>query len=174
MGGLLFNWTGVVSALDENGYPLRDEKGRLVVQSDEGVPLSDHSELKVTTPVWEASFALSVDFRQTFLAQIANLQAQSLWSDNLQTLWEPTQISEPSLIEPGKWRVTVVANCIYIDRQSSTRQIQKCNKEFYLQAIDTPPLPIPSQATEVQIASYKARSANLEIFLIKDLEEENP
>ncbi|NJO93879.1 MAG: hypothetical protein HC820_05105 [Hydrococcus sp. RM1_1_31] len=78
-------------------------------------------------------------------------------------------MSEPELIEPGKWKVTVIANCLYVNREQGTRQINACNKEFYLQAIDTPPIPLPQAATPLQQIVYRAREANLEIYLIKDL-----
>lgn len=171
MGSLLFNWAEVYPAVDEQGEPLFDKNGKQIVNRDLGMPVGAGDELRVTTPLWEASFALTAsdNYRQTFLQQTASVQHASFWGKQLEVIWEISQLSEPELIEPGKWKITAIANCLYLNREQGTRQINACNKEFYLQAIDTPSIPLPQTATPLQQIVYRAREANLEIYLIKDL-----
>jgi hypothetical protein len=168
-GSLLFNWTLLTPVYDENGKPVTDEQGKLVFQPDKGKTLDDNSQ--VTTPVWEASFSLAVEdnYREAFLADTAKLMAQTLWKSRLQTIWEVSQLSEPELLEPGKWRVTAIANCTYIDDRNVTRKVTACNKEFFIRAVDTPPLPLPEIATPLQRLIHRTRSSQMEIYLIKDL-----
>jgi hypothetical protein len=169
MGSLLFNWTLLTPVTDENGKPVTDSQGKLVFKPDTGHQLDENSLL--TTPVWEASFALAVEdnYREAFLADTAKLMAQTLWKSRLQTIWEISQLSEPELLEPGKWRVTAIANCIYIDERNVTRKVSACNKEFFIRAVAPPPLPLPEIATPLQRLIHRVRSSQMEIYLIKDL-----
>lgn len=170
-GSLLFNWAEAYPALDEKGVQLVGKNGKPLFNRDLGMPVTSDSDLRVTTPVWEASFALTVadGYRQSFLQQTASVQHANFWGKGLEVIWEISQLSEPELIEPGKWKVSAIANCLYLNREQGTKQISACNKDFYLQAIDTPSIPLPQQATPLQQTVYRAREAGLEIYLIKDL-----
>lgn len=160
---LLFNW---------GKGSLADLRGSETSVSDPGVSVTSKSDLKVTTAAWETSFALASDFRQPFLEKLASLIPKSVWLGRAQVVLEMSHISEPETIKPGNWKVTQVANLLVFNGSHPTGQIIPFNKDFYVRAIDMPPLPLPEIATPLQRTVYKIREANLEIYDIKDSSEE--
>jgi hypothetical protein len=163
VSSLLFNWSDQVSVTGDSGEKLR---------RDPGVAVGEGEKDKVTAPAWEASFALAVDFREPFLQKLAKLIPPSVWSGQTQVVLEVSHLGEPELLEPGKWKVSQVANLLIFNGRQPTGQVIPFNKEFYLRAIDTPPLPLPQAATPLQRTVYRIREANLEIYQIEDLKDE--
>ena len=154
VSALLFNWSDQVSVTGDEGAQL---------SRDPGVAVSESQKEKVPPPAWEASFALAADFRQPFLQKLARLIPSSVWSGQTQVVLEVSHLGEPELLAPGKWKVAQVANLLIFSGRRPTGQVIPFNKEFYLQAIDTPPLPLPEAATPLQQTVHRIRQANLEI-----------
>ncbi|NJO93878.1 MAG: hypothetical protein HC820_05100 [Hydrococcus sp. RM1_1_31] len=59
-------------------------KWQKIVNRDLGMPVGEGDELRVTTPLWEASFSLTTsdNYRQTFLQQTALVQHASFGANN--------------------------------------------------------------------------------------------
>jgi hypothetical protein len=132
---------------------------------DEGVQAG---ERKVTTATWEVSFALSEDFRATFLGELGKIMPQEVLTGNSQTLLLVRHLSEPQKIGSGKWRLDMVANLVIFEngKQTAGKAIP-FYKTIFVRAIDTPLL--PKNATDLQTTAYKARRDGLEIYKIQDL-----
>jgi hypothetical protein len=132
---------------------------------DEGVQAG---ERKVTTATWAVSFALSEDFRATFLGELAKLTPQEVFTGNSQTLLLVRHLSQPQKMGSGKWRLDMVANLVIFENgKQTTGKGIPFNKTIFVRVIDTPPL--PNNATELQTTAYKARRDGLEIYKIQDL-----
>jgi hypothetical protein len=160
---LLFSWSNRI-AIEENG----ERK----VKTDEGVSAGEN--LRVTTPAWEASFALSEDFRSEFLKGLAGLIPPEVWSGRAYASVKFVEVSDPVLIAPGKWEVKIVANLIVQDTRSPGGRAVPLNKSIFVQAVDNPPLPLSEVATPLQRTIFKIRSSRLEIYELRDLETDNP
>lgn len=160
---LLFSWSNRV-AIEENG----ERK----VKTDGGVSVGEN--LRVTTPAWEASFALGEDFRSEFLKGLAGLIPADVWSGRAYASVKFVEISDPIVIAPGKWEVKIVANLIVQDARNNAGRAVPLNKSILVRAIDNPPLPLPETATPLQRTIYRIRSSRLEIYEIRDLETDNP
>jgi hypothetical protein len=161
------DFVGQISALLFNWSLAESKKGDKA--KEPFVSLSDENELKVTTSTWEGGFALSDDFRQSFLEALAKRIPQSIWSAQAQSVLEVLHLSEPEPLEPGQWKVTQIANLHLYGGRNATAQIIPFNHEFYVRSIDTPPLPLPEAATPLQRTVYRIREVNLEIYDIKSI-----
>lgn len=127
---------------------------------------------KVTTNSWVSSFALSEDFRKGFLSTVAELTPPEVFSSNsnqaILAELNITRIYPPQQIEPGKWRVGMVAN--FIQKRGDAREIiTPFNKDIFVQATDSFNYPIATNLTDLQKAIYKTRSNKLEIYEIREL-----
>ena len=157
---LLFNWSNQITVTNDEGEKLSRDLGR---------PLGQE---RITTPAWEASFALSADYRQSFLEKLSRLIPPGVWSGNTQVVLEVTHLSEPIELEPGKWQVSQVANLMVYRHLQATGQIIPFNKTFTVRAIDTPDLPLVEVTTPLQRTVNRIRQANLEITHIEEYENE--
>jgi hypothetical protein len=160
---LLFSWSNRVAV---------QENGERKVKADTGVSVGEN--LRVTTPAWEASFALSEDFRSEFLKGLAALIPLDVWDGKTYASVKFVEISDPILIALGRWEVKVVANLIVQDAKNPAGQAIPLNKSILVRAVDNPPLPLPETATPLQRTIYKIRSSRLEIYELRDLETDNP
>ncbi|WP_013320634.1 hypothetical protein [Gloeothece verrucosa] len=172
---MLFSASGTLQGNDK--VPTSTLKPTL----DPGVELSGNSfrgKRKVTTAAWEASFALSEDFRSTFLPLLAEITPVGVFSGTTQTVLVIDHLSEPEPIEAGKWKLKMIANLYFFtggdpEGISLTRaRIGKAvpvNKDIYVRAVYITPKPLPESATEIQRAVYNARTAGLEIYRFGDL-----
>lgn len=159
---LLFSWSNRI-AVEENGSK--------TIKTDEGVSVNENQ--RVTTSTWEASFALSEDFRLEFLKGLADLMPPEVWRGKAYVSVKFIDISEPVLISPGRWEVKQVANLIVQDAKTPAGRAIPFNKTILVRAIDNPPLPVVEQATYLQKTIYRIRSARMEIYEIRDLETGN-
>ena len=127
---------------------------------------------KVTTSSWVSSFAFSEDFRKGFLSTIAELTPPEVFSSNsnqaILAELNITRIYPPQEIEPGKWRVGMVANLVQ-KRGEDNRIVTPFYKDIFVQAIDAFDYPIATNLTDLQKAIYKTRSEKLEIYEIREL-----
>ncbi|ACK70881.1 conserved hypothetical protein [Gloeothece citriformis PCC 7424] len=144
---------------------------------DKGIELTGNSfrgKRKVTTAAWEASFALSEDFRSTFLPELAEITPVGVFSGMTQTVLVIEHLSEPEPIEQGKWKLKMIANLYLFSNGDRIGKAIPVNKDIYVQAVYITPQPLGESATEVQRAVYNARAAGLEIYRFGDLATSAP
>jgi hypothetical protein len=138
------------------------------VQPDPGVPIkgANGTEARVSTPSWQASFALSEDFRPSALQVIATLTPPITFSGQAQMMLVTQHISDPEKIADGQWKVNVIANLVTISPGNAQGIATPFNKEIYLRSIDAP---TPSEAaTPIERAVFGIRQSGLEIYGMKD------
>ncbi|WP_013321057.1 hypothetical protein [Gloeothece verrucosa] len=163
---MLFSASGTLQGNDK--VPTSTLKPTL----DPGVELSGNSfrgKRKVTTAAWEASFALSEDFRSTFLPLLAEITPVGVFSGTTQTVLVIDHLSEPEPIEQGKWKLKMIANLYFFTGGDRIGKAVPVNKDIYVRAVYITPKPLPESATEIQRAVYNARTAGLEIYRFGDL-----
>jgi hypothetical protein len=132
---------------------------------DSGVQAGDK---KITTGAWASGFSLSEDFRGPFLQELGQLTPQNVFNGGSQSALIVRNISEPRQVGEGKWRVDMVANLVIFSQGDLVGKAISFNKTIFVRAVDTPPL--PNNASDIQLATYRARKAGLEIFKIQDLD----
>jgi hypothetical protein len=164
---MMFDWSGILPAqtIEQVTNP----------QTDKGISIKTSQGYikKVSTTSWVASFALSQDFRQGFLAQIADMTPPQVFSNNAsQTIAARLIIQRvypPKQIAPGEWRVGMVANIVQFRPGDNRRTLTPFNKDFLVRAVDSFDHPLPKDITELQKAVYRVRAQRLEIYEILDL-----
>jgi hypothetical protein len=163
---MLFTASGTV------GNSPNQPKSTLKPTLDTGVELSGNSfqgKRKVTKAAWEASFALSEDFRGTFLPELAQITPVGVFSGTTQTVLVINHLSEPEPIEAGKWKLKMIANLYLFTGGDRVEKAVPVNKDIYVRAVYVTPQPLPESATEIQRAVYNTRAAGLEIYRFGDL-----
>ena len=162
----MFNWSGKLSAQNTN-QPINPKQ-------DLGISIKTPrgGSKKVTTSSWIASFAFSEDFRKGFLSTVAELTPPEVFSNNSERAilaeLNITRVYPPQEIEPGKWRVGMVANLVQ-KRSKNKTIVTPFNKDIFVQAVDSFNYPVAANLTDVQKAIYTVRSDQLEIYEIRDL-----
>ncbi|MBW4499606.1 MAG: hypothetical protein KME57_08560 [Scytonema hyalinum WJT4-NPBG1] len=126
---------------------------------------------KVTTAAWQASTALSEDFRKEFLKLLADTTPQGVFKGTTQIVLTPLSIQPPVKIAEGKWKVKMVANLTVFDRGNNLGEVIPFNKEIFVQAVEVPDPPV--QMTGLTAVIYGVRSSGLEIYAIRDMSEDN-
>ncbi|WP_375491806.1 hypothetical protein [uncultured Nostoc sp.] len=154
----LMSWNAVPKSSDSNLDPTK-------LKLDPGVQVSDK---KLTTNTWSAGFALSEDFRASFLREIAALTPSNVFNGDTQSALLVRHLSPPQKIEEGKWRLEMVANLVVFKGQDQLGKAISFNKTVFVRAVDTPPL--PNNPSVAQIEAYRARKAGMEIYRIQDLD----
>ena len=167
---LMFSWSGTLSpaTLEEAKSPQPDPG--IEVKTNEGKPL------KVTSASWEASFALSEEFRKPFVQTIAKLTPQDVFQGKgSQGLLVIRRISEPRMVEgeDGAWKVALVANLVLFSSKNKVGNAIPFNKEVFVKAIDPPALPLEEKSSGLAQIVYRTRQAGLEIYAIRDLPRED-
>lgn len=155
---LLFNWTGQLP-------PTETQENPQLPQIDPGISIGNG---KITTSAYEAAFALSPDFRQEFLETLAALIPQQVFTTDTQSILMISFLGEPQQLEPGNWKVKMIASLLIFQSANQIGQAIPLNKEILLRAVQ-PPFSFPSNSTPLQQTVYQVRSAGLEIYLIRDL-----
>lgn len=125
---------------------------------------------RITTSSWQASFALSEDFRNAFLTQIAKLTPSEVFVGGAQSVLSFESISEPRPIKQGKWQVDVVANLLIFDSTHPQGMVVPFNKSVFLRAKEPTTDPLPEQSTPIQQAVYRIQTDGLQIYEIRDLD----
>ena len=162
----MFNWSGKLPTQNINqGTNPKKDLG-ISIRTPQG------GSKKVTTSSWVSSFAFSEDFRKGFLSMVAELTPPEVFSSNssqaILAELNITRIYPPQQIEPGKWKVGMVANLVQ-KRGSENKIITPFNKDIFVQAVDTFDYPIKQNLTDLQKAIYTTRSDKLEIYEIREL-----
>ena len=157
---LMMNWSGTL--------PATTVEQTANSQPDPGVNVGKG---KVSTSAWQASFALSEDFRKEFLVKLAQLTPRGIFNGQSQVTLVPLEVQAPQQISDGKWKVKMVANLMVLDRTENLATAIPFNKEIFVQAVEAPDP--PSETTGLTAVIYTVRSSGLEITAIRDLEKEN-
>ena len=156
----LMNWNALPKPTDS--YTTDPTKKPML---DRGVQSGNR---KVPTETWAASFALSEDFRDSFLKGLALLTPQDVFSGQTQSFLIVRHLSEPHKQSEGKWSVDLIANLVIFHNSNQVSKAISFNKTIFVRAIDTPLL--STHADELQKTIYQARKAGLEIYKIQDFE----
>jgi hypothetical protein len=173
--GAIFDWSGTL--------PPQTVEQATNPQADSGIAIKTPQGLirKVPTASWVGSFALAEDFRQGFLAQIADITPPEVFSNKSTNLSSNNssqvitarlvvqRVYPPQKIALGKWRVGMVANIVQIRRSDNRKILTPFNKDFLVRAVDTFPHPLAKEITELQKAVYSVRAQKMEIYEIHDL-----
>jgi hypothetical protein len=157
---MLMNWSGTLP-------PTSPEESRNP-KPDPGVSLGTK---KVAQATWQAGFALSEDFRGEFLKLVADLMSQEVFKGNAQAVFVINYISNPTKVENGKWKMSMVANLIIFSKGDNAGKAIAFNKEIFVRSVEAPR--IPAGASELEKAIYQVRQSGLEIYAIRDLVREN-
>lgn len=152
--GLLFTWNQNLATGDTR----------------KGVKLSDGSQVTVSS--WEASYAISETFRTSFLKAIAELTPNEVFSGKAQSILTFQHISEPTVVDRGKWKLDLVANLLIITSKHPEGIIIPFNKVVIIEAIEVTDDPIPEATSAIQKAVYNVKEKGLQIIEIRDLEIE--
>lgn len=151
---------------------------------DPGMPIEveGNASLKLPTPVWAASFAISDDFRKDFLGKslaplttsLKILQGSSYVAFMPISIQEPVEVKGKS--EEKLWRVKVVGNLAIRTAQNVPETIVPINKDIYVRAIVPPILPDLEKVdskTDLQAVTAIARSYGLEIYGMEDFSRDD-
>ena len=166
---LMFDWSG-------NLPPETVEEARSP-QSDPGVPIEikGGKDGRVTTSSWEASFALSEDFRRGFIERVADLTPSGVFSENRQSqgVMVLKRVSMPEEIAPGEWKVILISNLYLFSSNDQAGSNIPYNREIYVRAVDPPSLPLAEKSSALERVVFRARQSGLEIYKIRDLPRES-
>ena len=162
---LMMNWSGTLppTTVEENTKPLQDKGVDMVERGLRGS--------KVTSGAWQASYALSEDFRKEFLQKLASMTPQGVFKGTTQVVLIPLSIQSPTKIEEGKWKVKMIANLNVFDQTNNLGEVIPFNKEIFVRAVVAPSSPV--NTSDLAALIYQVRASGLEIYAIRDLQAEN-
>jgi hypothetical protein len=153
---------------------------------DPGVPVETEGQtsLKLPSPVWISSFAVSNDFRKDFLGKhLAPLITGLKVLQGTSTVgFIPISIQDPVLVRNtgGEkiWKVKIVANLVVKTTNDAPESLVPFNKDVYVRAvIPTLPTDAPPQkdnsTPDLQLAISISRSAGLEITALDDFSRQD-
>lgn len=152
---LLFNWSGMTV----------NEQGELIKDLGE-----DWDGKKIPSNSLAAGSALTESFQGALMSEIVSLVPPEVFNQNKQVILNIKRMNEPKVVEPGKWKVEVIASLrFYEDKQLITAL--PFNKQVFVQAVEImndSPLPL----TPLEKIVYGMTESGLEIYLIKDSNKE--
>ncbi len=162
---LMMNWAGTLppSTVEEAAKP----------KPDNGIHIGERGLKgnKVASAAWQASYALSEDFRKEFLKVLASITPQGVFKGKTQVVLVPLSVQSPVKIESGKWKVKMIANLTVFDQGNNLGEVIPFNKEIFVRSVEAPESPANSIGLAAVI--YQVRSSGLEIYAMRDLPQEN-
>ena len=164
---LMFDWSGKL--------PPQTVQDVSQPREDLGIPIRtiQGTNKKVSTSSWMASFAISEDFRQAFLREIADITPPEVFSTDkdraLSAQLIIKRIDQPEKFDQGKWRVGMVANLVQTRISDNRQVIIPFNKVFLIRSVDYFAYPEVNSVTDLQKAINVMRADKLEIYEIRDL-----
>jgi hypothetical protein len=162
---LMMNWSGNLppTTVEESAKP----------KTDTGINIGERRLRgnKVTSGAWQASHALSEDFRKEFLKMLASMTPPGVFKGKTQVILVPLSIQSPIKIEEGKWKVKMIANLTIFDRGNNLGEVIPFNKEIFVRAVEAPES--PANVSGLAAVIYQVRASGLEIYAIRDLPQEN-
>ncbi|MBD2200527.1 MULTISPECIES: hypothetical protein [Calothrix] len=157
---LMMNWSGTLppTTVEEAAKP----------KPDLGVNISNREfrGSKITSAAWQASYALSEDFRKEFLKVLAAMTPSGVFQGKTQVVLVPLSIQSPIKIAEGKWKVKMVANLTIVAQDSNLGETIPFNKEIFIRAVVPPES--PNQVDGLAAVIYQVRASGLEIYAIRD------
>jgi hypothetical protein len=158
----IMSWTGILPP--ETAEDLNNPKPDIGVS----IPAKGGNTLKVPTGAWRASFSLSADFQNPFLQELAKLATTIQGAGNVQTRLEILNIGEPILIQPGAWRVQMIANIVILRKGSPLPERVAFNKDVMIHAVPVPAILENGKEAEKTLSQLVAegKSSGLEIYAI--------
>ncbi|OLP17459.1 hypothetical protein BST81_16855 [Leptolyngbya sp. 'hensonii'] len=157
---LLMSWTGRVNVSQPDGK-------RLTV-ADTGMEVHNHGRtFKVASSTWQSSLALSEDFRPALLQKLAELTPAQVFSGQMEVIFVPKEITEVKPIQPGKWKVSLIANLVTFNRGTQVGEAIPFNKDVYVRAVIPPHT--SSQSSDLERLVADIRQAGLEIYAMTTL-----
>jgi hypothetical protein len=158
---LLMSWTNDLPST--NGENKAVDPGALVK--------TQAGEKRITTSTFQASFTLNENLRDEVVKLLAEMTPVEVFSGNVKTTLKFQHVTIPSLVEQGKWKITVVGTLLKYQRGRGDVTKVPFNKELIIQAIDTPALPKDGKfSNELETLVYTIRQAGLEIVSMKDID----
>lgn len=158
---LLMSWTNDLPST--NGENKAVDPGALVK--------TQTGEKRITTSTFQASFTLNENLRDEMVKLLAEMTPAEVFSGNVKTTLKFQHVTIPSLVEQGKWKITVVGTLLKYQRGRGDVTKVPFNKELIIQAIDTPALPKDGKfSNELETLVYTIRQAGLEIVSMKDID----
>jgi hypothetical protein len=151
---------------------------------DLGMPIEaqGRTDLKIPSPVWMASFAISDDFRKEFLGEILAPLTTSLkiLQGSSEVAFMPIAIQEPIEVKSNHpneklWKVKIVANLAVRTAANIPETLVPFNKDVYLRAVIPPIAPDSTQVdvkSDLQAVTAMARSSGLEIYGMEDFKQQ--
>jgi hypothetical protein len=162
---LMMNWSGNLppTTVEESTKP----------KPDTGINIGERGLRgnRVTSGAWQASHALSEDFRKEFLKMLADMTPPGVFKGKTQVVLVPLSIQPPIKIEEGKWKVKMIANLTIFDQGNNLGEVIPFNKEIFVRAVEAPES--PTNISGLAAVIYQVRASGLEIYAIRDLPQEN-
>lgn len=139
--------------------------------ADKGVEVG--SNQKIPTRTWRASFAISSDFREVFLEEMASsFIPRGVLTGDAQSALLIDSMTEPRVIKPGVWEVKMVAFLVIFDGQNPQGKATEFNKTIIVEAVEPALDPLPAETSPIQKAVYETRAKGLMITEIYEIESE--
>lgn len=170
--GSMFSWTGFLppQSMEEAANP----------KPDLGVPVPGKTDGKVPTAAWQNSFALSADFQNPFLRQIAEMNqkfgALQGQGQKIQSFLVIEHLAAPVKVDSGSWKVGMIATLKIIQQGSVINQIS-FNKDVFVRAVHVPQIPSGLTASKGQVAiaelNARLRAAGLEIYAMREFQRQD-
>lgn len=168
---LLFSARGTISREDEPSQTKLDEGVEL-----SGLPIEGRNK-KIPTAAYEASFALSEDFRAEFLTNLAEMTPPLVFRGQTQTRLIIRHLSPPEPVLndrgeviAGEYLVKMIADLLIFTPTNRAGQTIPVNKKIYLRTVHPHSLPLPDSASQLEREIYRIRTAGLEIYRLSDLD----
>lgn len=135
---------------------------------DKGVSVG--GSRKVPTRTWQASFALSNDFREAFMQEMAtSFIPVGVLTGNAQSALLIESMTEPKPISTGRWEVDMVAFLVIFDGRNPQGKATPFNKTIVVKAVEPSIDPLPQETSPIQKAVYQTRAKGLEISELYEL-----
>lgn len=167
---LLFSARGTISRKDEPNRTKLDEGVEL-----SGLPIEGRNK-RIPTPAFEASFALSEDFRAEFLTNLAEITPPLVFRGKIQTMLIIRHLSSPKPVVndlgneiDGEYVVKMIADLLIFTPTNTAGETIPVNKEIYLRSVYQYDQPLSDSATQLEREIYRIRTAGLEIYRLNDL-----
>ena len=138
---------------------------------DEGMKVAGGD--RVPSSAWEASFALSPNFRETFLQKLAaDVVPDGVFDGKVSAVLVPQTVSPPQAVGEGHWQIDLIATRIIFDEQNPSGRSVPFNRRFYVRAIEPPQAPLIENASPYQRIVYRMLEGGVQIEEIRPINPE--